>query len=94
MRRVAVIGSNGYIGKHVVKYLEKYNLNIECYDVLDFDYPNYTKVNIVDKDSVKKINLNVDYIFMFSGLTGTYAGFDKYESYVNINELGLLNLIC
>ena len=26
-------------------------------------------------------------------LTGTYAGFDKYETYVSINEIGLLNLL-
>ena len=30
---------------------------------------------------------------MFAGLTGTYAGFDRYDTYININEIGLLNLL-
>ena len=30
---------------------------------------------------------------MFAGLTGTFAGFDSYEKYFKINELGLLNLL-
>lgn len=93
MIKVAVIGSNGYIGKHIVKYLERYNTFTECYDIVDCDQPNYKKVDLTDKESVMSINLNVDYIFMFAGLTGTYAGFDKYETYVNINEIGLLNLL-
>ena len=91
--RCAVIGSNGYIGKHIVMYLERYNIFTECYDIVDYDQPNYKKVDLTDKESVKSINLNVDYVFMFAGLTGTYAGFDKYETYVNINEIGLLNLL-
>lgn len=93
MKRVAIVGSNGYIGKHLVNYLKKYNASIECYDVVDSEQPGYKRVDLTDKDSVKEINLDVDYIFMFAGLTGTYAGFDKYEAYVKINEIGLLNLL-
>ena len=48
---------------------------------------------MTDRESVESIDLDVDYIFDFAGLTGTYAGFDKYESYMDINELGLLNLL-
>ena len=39
------------------------------------------------------MNLDVDYVFMFAGLTGTYAGFDTYEKYVAINEMALLNVL-
>jgi len=93
MIKCVIFGSKGYIGKHIEQYLKNYECTIECYDVLDCDQPNYRKIDITDKESVKNINLNVDYIFMFAGLTGTYAGFDKYEAYVNINEIGLLNLL-
>ena len=48
---------------------------------------------MTNKESVSQIDLNVDYIFMFAGLTGTYAGFDAYEKYININEIALLNLL-
>lgn len=92
--RCAVVGSCGYIGKHIVKYLEeRYKIVPDNYDVCDCDLPNYRKVDLTDKDSVATINFDVDYIFNFAGLTGTYAGFDKYENYVNVNEIGLLNLL-
>lgn len=93
MKKIAIIGSCGYIGKHIVKYLGKYDVSIECYDVTDMQQINYRKIDLTDKDSIDNINLNVDYIFMFAGLTGTYAGFDKYASYINVNEIGLLNLL-
>lgn len=92
--RCAVIGACGYIGKHVVKYLEdRYGIVADCYDVVPSEQEHYTQVNLTDKESVCKINLDVDYIFLFAGLTGTYAGFDRYEDYVCVNEIGLLNLL-
>jgi len=92
-KRCAIIGSYGYIGKHLNFYLKKNGIQSECYDILDLDEEGYKKVNMTDLASVGNINLDVDYIFMFAGLTGTYAGFDAYEKYVAINELSLLNLL-
>lgn len=91
--KTAIIGANGYIGKHLTYYLHQMGITPMCYDIQDEERENYKKVDLTNKESVKDIELNVDYIFMFAGLTGTYAGFDKYETYVNINEIGLLNLL-
>ena len=64
------------------------------YDVLDSnDDSNYRKIDLTSPASVKEIDLNVDYLFMFAGLTGTYAGFDNYQKYITINEMTLLNLL-
>jgi len=63
------------------------------YDVQDSDEPNYRKIDISSSTSVEDVDLNVDYIFMFAGLTGTYVGFDKYQTYNAINEIGLMNLL-
>lgn len=93
MNKCAVIGSKGFIGRHLVWYLSKMGVTAEGYDVAADDSENYTQVDLTNKDSVSKINLDVDYIFMFAGLTGTWAGFDKYVPFVNINEIGLLNLL-
>lgn len=90
---IAIIGANGYIGKHLAFYLKRMGLAPMCYDIQEEERENYKKVDLTDKESVKGIDLNVDYIFMFAGLTGTYAGFDKYETYNAINEIGLLNLL-
>lgn len=91
--KVAIIGGKGYIGKHLDFYLQQRNLVSMIYDVWASDEPNYKKIDITNPESVASIDLNVDYIFMFAGLTGTYAGFDKYETYNAINEIGLLNLL-
>lgn len=91
--KVAIIGANGYIGKHLTFYLQQMGITSMCYDIQEADAENYKQVDLTDKKSVKNIDLDVDYIYMFAGLTGTYAGFDKYETYVAINEIGLLNLL-
>lgn len=94
MSKIAIIGAKGFIGKHIEWYLCNQGYSeIETYDCIDADTPRYKKIDITDKDSVKQINVNVDYIFLFAGLTGTYAGFDKSDSYLDINERGLLNIL-
>lgn len=94
MKKIAIIGACGYIGKHLVKYLrDNYNIEPDTYDIFAASLSNYKQVDLTDKKSVNNIDLNVDYIFDFAGLTGTYAGFEKYELYNSINELGLLNLL-
>ena len=94
-KRVSVIGANGFIGKHLVYYIHnKGCTSIDCYDVVSSaELPNYHCVDLTDREAVETINLDVDFIFMFAGLTGTYAGFDAYEKYISINEIALLNLL-
>lgn len=90
-----IIGSEGYLGKHIVHYAPAFGYDIAgCYDIAPWsESPLYASVDLTDKESVDRINVDVDYIFMFAGLTGTYAGFDAYDKYVSINETGLLNLL-
>lgn len=91
--KTAIIGGKGYIGRHLDFYLQKRGISTMVYDVQDADEPNYKKIDITSPESVASIDLSVDYIFMFAGLTGTYAGFEKYQTYNAINEIGLLNLL-
>lgn len=93
MNSCAIIGAAGYIGKHLLFYLQKEGINSYLYDIADLDLPNYSRTDLTLKSSVTNIKLNVDCIFLFSGFTGTYAGFDNYETYNAVNEIGLLNLL-
>ncbi len=95
LSKIAVIGACGFIGRHIVHYLLKQGCTrVDCYDVVpETNLPNYHRVDLTLRDSVELINMDVDYFFMFAGLTGTYAGFDAYEKYININEIALLNLL-
>ena len=91
--RCSIIGGNGYVGKHITYYLHRNGISPQVYDMLHFDEINFKQIDISSPKSVEKIDLNVDFIFMFAGLTGTYAGFDKYDAYNSVNEIGLLNLL-
>lgn len=91
--KAAVIGGKGFIGKHLAFYLQGRGYDVKTYDIIPGEEENYCYVDMTNSESVSKIDLNVDYIYMFAGLTGTYAGFDAYEKYININEIALLNLL-
>ena len=93
MTKCAIIGGKGYIGKHLAFYLDGRGYDVKTYDVMPREEDNYLCVDMTNKESMSQIDLNVDYIYMFAGLTGTYAGFDAYEKYININEIALLNLL-
>ena len=94
MSKCAIIGSKGYIGKHLEYYLKQKKNDVVCYDVVESEDVNYHRCDLTDFESVRRIiDLKVDYIFMFAGMTGTYVGFDKANIFVNVNEMGLINLL-
>ena len=88
--RCAIIGSQGYIGRHLVYYLKKQGHDVTSYDLNE---EQGQRIDMMDKQSVYRLDLSVDYVFMFAGITGTSSGFDAYEKFININELGLLYLL-
>ena len=94
-----IIGSNGYIGRHLTYLLYKKGFNIKTYGLNDTKNVNipkeihYQKVDLTNKQDINKIDFDVDYIFLFAGLTGTLDGFNNYKNYINVNEIGLLNIL-
>lgn len=91
-----IIGSNGYIGHNLTFYLRSLNEKVYCFDIQEKsinDSDNYNQLDITDYNSVCELDLNVDYIYLFAGLTGTSQGFDSYGKYIDINEKGLLNIL-
>ena len=88
--RCAIIGSRGFIGRHLEYYLKKQGHDVESYDL---DGEKCQHLDLMDKLSVDRVDLSVDYVFMFAGQTGTFSGFDGYETFLRTNELGLLNLL-
>ena len=92
-KKVIVFGGKGFIGKHLSCYLNSAGFNVRIIDVVDCTEDNYQQIDITNSQSLLKVDLDVDSIFMFAGLTGTYAGFDNYIKYNSINEIGLLNLL-
>lgn len=91
-----IIGSNGYIGHNLTYFLRSRNEEVYCFDIQDKSIDNsdnYSQLDITDYSRVSELNLNVDYIYLFAGLTGTSQGFDSYGKYIDINEKGLLHIL-
>jgi len=91
-----ILGANGYIGRHLTHFLTQAGHTVIPMDVQDVavdEVKNYQKLDITDIENVNKLDFNVDYIFVFAGLTGTKVGFDHYENYLKVNEIGLLNVL-
>lgn len=96
MKKAIVFGANGYIGRHLVYYLSQQQYAIIPSDIsiksID-NFSNYLPINIVNINEVASIDFDVDYIYCFGGLTGTNVGFDQYKDFVEVNEIGLLNIL-
>lgn len=91
MKRYAIIGSSGYLGAHTSWYLKKKQSIIECYDNIASRESYY--IDLTQKETLDRIDFNVDIIFLFAGITGTNISFEHYENFINVNEIGLLNLL-
>lgn len=91
-----LIGANGYLTRHLAHELNKQGYNNRNLDIQDKPAQgivNYQKLDISNKKDLDQLDAGVDFIFLFAGLTGTADGFDHYEDFIRVNELGLLNLL-
>jgi len=97
VKKSIVFGANGYIGRHLVQHLFNSGHNVKAYDVSEKsadDDRDYQQLDITDSSAIAAIDLSdVDYLFNFSGLTGTTVSFENYEQFIFVNELGLLNVL-
>jgi UDP-glucose 4-epimerase len=96
--KVGIFGANGYIGRHIVRYISlNKQADIYCFDTQETfngtQAVSYNRIDITDPSSLTECNEDLDIIYFFSGLTGTDVSFDKYELFIKVNELGLLNLL-
>lgn len=93
MKKVSLIGARGYIGKHLEWYLQQKGYEVYSYDIIEDETPNYCRCDVSKREELDKVNLDVDFVYMFAGLTGTRVGFDEYEAFTQINEMGLNHLL-
>lgn len=96
--KIAIIGANGYIARNLVCYISKNEpaVEMQLYGRADTQvdgFEPYRRINVLDEVSIENIDFSCDVIFMFVGKTGTATGFDSYKSFLEINELALLNLL-
>ena len=97
-KKALILGANGYLGRHLVQHLLHKGWQVFRSDIGESPKDEiaespYTPVNLTEYKATLTLTLAVDYIYFFSGLTGTSAGFSKYQDFVNSNEITLLNLL-
>lgn len=95
-KKCLVFGADGYIGRHLVHYLLQSGSTVAAFGLAP-DAPckeiNYRVVDIAERASLEGLDWDVDAVFMFAGLTGTYDGFRRAEQFVKVNEIGVLNIL-
>lgn len=96
--KITVVGANSYIARNLIFEIKqrKIKADLKLYDYADSQTDgeqNYQKIDILDRDSVSKIDFDCDIIYMFVGKTGTITGFGNYEEFIDINEKALLNIL-
>jgi len=97
MSKISIIGANSYIARNVIIKCKEYGLDdVMLYDIQPTHVDasvNYKQLDILSKESLEKVDFDCDILFVFTGKTGTVNGFDDYNSYIDINEKGLLNIL-
>jgi UDP-glucose 4-epimerase len=96
IKKSIIIGSKGYLGRHLSYYLDKNgfkNINFDIQSELVVDQKNFQCLDIRNKNELWKLTPDVDFIFFFAGHTGTVEGFEKYKEFISVNEVGLINLL-
>lgn len=95
-KKSILIGSNGYLGRHLAHHLQLAdfdNLNCDIQGKPPTEILNYQQTDITRPNDLDKLNFDVDYVFLFAGLTGTAKGFDEYKKFIDVNETGQLNVL-
>lgn len=96
-KKCLVFGADGYIGRHLVHFLLRSGNAVTAYgltsQVLTGEGANYQVVDVSKRATLIEIDWDVDVVFIFAGLTGTYVGFERAEQFVKVNEIGLLNIL-
>ena len=94
--KAAVIGVNGFLGQHLAHHLHQQGWEVHGYGRKAqalIPLRSYKVIDLTNTDDIKNIDTEVDFIFYFSGVTGTHKAYDDYEKYIDVNEKGLLNIL-
>ena len=86
MKRVAIFGSAGYLGRQLTHFFRERGVETAGFDRPDCDVTDAAFWASFDP-------ARYDAILFFAGLTGTERGFAEAETYLSVNEGGLLRLL-
>jgi len=86
MRRLAVFGAKGFIGRQLMHYFTQKGFTCDGYDLPECDVTRNEFWHTFDP-------ISYDAILFFVGLTGAERSFEESYRYMSVNEGGLLCLL-
>lgn len=89
MSKVAIFGSSGYLGRHLVRYLGDNGFECQGFDVDDGSGCDVTSADWWNAFKAEEFSS----IVFLSGLSGPERSFQQAETYEAVNVGGLLNLL-
>jgi len=84
--KVLITGSEGFIGKHLFKYLKKKKIIVYPYDL-------YLSQDILDKKTLEKAIKKVDYIIHLAAVGDVYQAEKDPQNTLKVGIIGTQNLI-
>lgn len=88
MMKFLFFGEKGYLGRHLVEHLRRIGHEVVTPVTLTGD-----RLDLTTSESFININWDVNYVFMFAGITGTGISFNEYSKFILGNEIILLNVL-
>jgi UDP-glucose 4-epimerase len=85
-----VIGASGYLGRHLVQTLRAAGHQVGA---VSRNGQADLRADFCDPQSLQALDWNVDTVFLLAGVTGTTASFTQYQSFIDGNPMGLLNVL-
>ncbi len=97
MSKFVVTGGSGFIGGHLVEYLEDMDFDVKIFDLKEPEWfspkAEIIKGDILSKDDLINAAEGCDCIFDCSGVLGSAETFDYFEKTLRVNTLGTLRVL-
>ena len=93
--RILVTGGDGFIGKHLVKELEKRGHEVIALDLYHTDRENYIRADVRNYRQLEKVfeKWKFDYVYHLAAEYGRWNGEDYYENLWQTNVIGTKHII-
>ena len=93
--RILVTGGDGFIGKHLVKELEKRGHEVIALDLYHTDRENYIRADVRNYRQLERVfeKWKFDYVYHLAAEYGRWNGEDYYENLWQTNVIGTKHII-